>query len=250
LENVIITGASHGIGFALAQLMLHQGHRVFGFSRSAPSGLLDNPDFHYCQVDMADLSGATEQLTAYLLGKQRISNIWRLYLNAGQFSQRIAPMKDVTLADLDYLMKVNVWANKMVLDLLLGNGVSIETCVVSASIAGVRARAGFNGYAISKGALNMMMKLYALENPATFFAVLGLCLVDTRLSRHVLLAPLEGDFPENVALRERAKGDGYLATPEQRALDIDNALAGQMRGRIISGEFTDIRTLYPISKPS
>jgi benzil reductase ((S)-benzoin forming) len=246
LENVIITGASHGIGNSLAHLMLNKGCRVFGISRSIPRDLLKHPHFHFCSVDLSDLPAATERLANFLLREHRIQHVWRLFLNAGLFSQRIAPMKNVPLADIDYLMKVNVWANKMLLDLLLGSSVTIDSCVVSSSIAGVRARSGFNGYAISKSALNMTMKLYALENPSIFFAVLGLCFVDTRLGRHVLNTPLEGDFPENLALRERAKNRGYLATAEQRALDVDAALSTTVREHITSGDFIEIRSLEPL----
>jgi benzil reductase ((S)-benzoin forming) len=250
LKNVIITGVSHGIGNALARLMLEKGCRVFGISRTIPQNCLRHPNFHHASVDLADLPAATERLTRFLIGQHGIDRVSRLFLNAGLFSQRIAPMTNVALEDIQYLMTVNVWANKMILDLLLGSGVAIETCIVSASIAGVRARSGFNGYAISKATLNMMMKLYALENPETFFAVLGLCLVDTRLGRHVLNTPLEGDFPESVSLRERAKTKGYLATAEQRALDIDALISGNFREVLPNGEFVDIRSLQKAAKVS
>lgn len=229
----------------MARLMLEQGHRVFGISRSAPLQCMGHPNFHYCPADLSDLPAAAEHLARFFR-QHSVDRVWRLFLNAGLFSQRIAPMQDVAQADLDYLMKVNVWANKMLLDLLLNQGVHIDTCVISSSIAGVRARNGFNGYAISKAALNMMIKLYALENPEIFFAVLGLCFVDTRLSFHVLHAPLEGDFPEIVALRERAKNNGYLVPAEQRARDVDAVLSGPLRDRITSGNFVEMRSLVDL----
>lgn len=248
MQNVIITGVSRGIGNALARLMLKKGCSVFGISRSIPQNCLRDPNFHYAAIDLSDLPRAAERLTQFLITQHRIEKTWRVFLNAGLFGGRVAQMKAIAVEDINYVMAVNVWANKVLLDVLLGAGVEIDSCVVSSSIAGVRARRGFNSYAISKAALNMMMKLYALENPEVFFAVLGLCFVDTRLSRQLLTAPLEGDFPESVALRERAKTDGYLVTPEQRALDIDALFSGNFREVITSGDFVEIRSLQSAIK--
>nr|GEU28544.1 hypothetical protein [Tanacetum cinerariifolium] len=98
-----------------------------------------------------------------------------------------------------------------ILDELLRHRVALDTCIFSTSIAGVRARAGNSGYALSKATLNMLGKLYALENPQVFFSVLGMCNVDTHLSRTIATLPLEGPFPEIVQLRERAHAiSGYV----------------------------------------
>jgi NAD(P)-dependent dehydrogenase (short-subunit alcohol dehydrogenase family) len=241
METAIITGASQGIGNALAVLMLRRGYKVLGISRTVAKNCIDHDHFYPCRVDLSDFPAATERLKQFFFHDHGLTRVARLFLNAGVFGQRIAPMAAVPYDDFDYVMRLNVWANKLLLDLLFAGGVSIETCVVSSSIAGVRARAGFSSYAISKAAVNMMMKLYAQENPSTFFAVLGLCFVDTRLSRHILTAPLEGDFPEIVALRGRAETEGYLVSPEQRALDIESILSGRPRQHLTSGEFIDLR---------
>jgi benzil reductase ((S)-benzoin forming) len=111
-------------------------------------------------------------------------------------------------------------------------------------VAGVRARAGMGGYAISKAALNMMMKLYALENPSTFFAVLGLCNIKTGLFERILHSPANAEeFPDVAALQQRAQGDGYLVSPQQRARDVYAVLTGPLRQYLISGELTDMRGL-------
>jgi NAD(P)-dependent dehydrogenase (short-subunit alcohol dehydrogenase family) len=250
METAVITGASRGIGNALAVLMLRKGYKVLGISRTVAKNCIGHDRFYHCPADLSELPAATEPLKQFFFHDHGLTRVARLFLNAGVFGQRIAPMAAVPYEDIDYVMRLNVWANKLLLDLLLEGGVKIETCVASSSIAGVRARAGFSSYAISKAALNMMMKLYAQENPSTFFAVLGLCFVDTRLSRHILNAPLEGDFPEIVALRGRAETEGYLVSPEQRALEVDSILSGRPRQFLTSGEFVDLRAFQQMMMES
>lgn len=51
-KTTIITGASQGIGFALAQKMLSEGYTVIGTSRSGKIEGIDNPNFHAIALDL------------------------------------------------------------------------------------------------------------------------------------------------------------------------------------------------------
>lgn len=243
MKNVFITGASRGIGLALSTLFLEKGYRVYGIGRTPPAALLRHPHFNFQAVDLSQSEAASNALLQYFRNEADLRRIEYLFLNAGQFSARIADMRDVPLAELEALMSINVWANKVVLDALLNSGVAVDSCILSSSLAGVRARAGNSGYAISKAALNMLAKLYALEAPDIFFAVLGLCNVDSELSRRIGALPLEGDFSAIEDLRKRAVQKDYLVTPGQRALDIYELLEGGLRERVASGDFVEIRSL-------
>ena len=243
MSHVVITGVSSGIGNALAHLYLEQGRSVFGVSRTVPEDLLDRKNFHFCAVDLSETTQVSGKIARFLIHEQGLTHIELLFLNAGQFSQRIAGLIDTPQAEIDYLMRLNVWSNKAVLDCLFACGIDIDTCVFSASIAGVRARAGNNGYALSKSTLLMLAKLYALENPATFFSVLGMCLVDTRLTRQAATMPIKGDFREIQLLRERAKLSGYAVSAQERARTIHELLTGNLKLQTESGDFIEIRSL-------
>lgn len=243
VENVIITGASAGIGHALAQQHLERGFRVIGLSRTAPADLVAHPNFVFHALDLASPAGLEEAIGRMLDLLPTLDEVRFLFLNAGQYGSSIKAASALSRHEIDHLMRVNVWGNKAVLDALLQRGVRIDTCVFSASIAGVRARAGNGAYGLSKATLLMLAQLYALEHPEVFFAVLGLCLVDTRLSRNAAMLPVEGDFPEIAMLRERAAAPGYMLSAGERASTMCALLWGDYKSRIGSGQFVEMRTL-------
>lgn len=98
-------------------------------------------------------------------------------------------------------------------------------------------------YSVSKAALNALAKVYQLENPEIFFAVLGLCNVDTRLAEVILQA--DERFDELCALRERSFRPGYLVNARDRAMHIASVIDQRDRLMLPSGEFREIRQLIP-----
>src|SRR6185437_9780651 len=128
---------------------LQRGFRVLGMSRRAPVDLIQVPNFHFRSIDLARSDAVAGALRAWAVEELQVRQLKYLFLNAGLFGQRIAPVRAVPAAEIDYIMRVNVWSNRHILDALLNGAVGIDTCLVSSSIAGVRARAGNSGYAIS-----------------------------------------------------------------------------------------------------
>lgn len=242
MKSALISGVSTGIGLSLAKQLLAQGYTVFGMSRREVPELIENPNFRFCAIDFFNLESASLTLNDFIKS-EKITRLSRLFLNAGQFGKRIAPLSKVSVSDLDEMMRVNVWSHKLVLDCLLAHDVIIQHVIVSSSIAGVRARAGNSGYAITKAALNMVAKLYALENPAIRFLVLGLCNVDTFLSRTIGSLPLEGDFPEIVKLRVRAQMECYMISADQRAGHVLDLFDTAHFDTLANGDFVEIRSL-------
>lgn len=241
MKNAFISGVSSGIGLGLAKLLLQDDYMVYGVSRRMPSDLIGYQNFRFCHVDFANGQLAAIALKQFV-EREKVGKFSKVFLNVGQFGRRIAPLDKIAIADLDELMHVNVWSHKVVLDCFLEKRLAIETVVFSSSIAGVRARAGNSGYAITKAALNMMAKLYSLENKNIHFVVLGLCAVDTNLSATIGSLPLEGNFPEIENLRTRARDVNYLVSADKRAADVLDLLSAQKKNNIPNGEFVEIRS--------
>jgi NAD(P)-dependent dehydrogenase (short-subunit alcohol dehydrogenase family) len=96
--SVLITGASRGIGLAVAQRMAADGHEVLGTSRSAPK---DFPGTFYA----ADLSDARAAKAAFaeIAGKHKVL---RLVHSAGRVDP--APLQEATDAEFAETMRLNV----------------------------------------------------------------------------------------------------------------------------------------------
>lgn len=237
MTHVFISGVSTGIGHALAALHLARGDEVWGVSRRAPEDLLQQPGFHFRALDLCSPEQGHGLLQAFL-GETTFDTA---YLNAGTFGDAPELARHTPVDGLRAVLELNVVAVKWVLDLLLGQQSPPRQVVFSASVSGIRQRAGMLSYSVSKAALNALAKVYHLENPQVFFAVLGLCNVDTKVAQTILQA--DERFPELVALRERSSQPGYIVSPAKRAEDIVALLGRRQAMALQSGQFYEVRQL-------
>ncbi|WP_341959433.1 SDR family NAD(P)-dependent oxidoreductase [Pseudomonas sp. RC10] len=239
MKTAFVTGVSQGFGKAMAEKLLSEGFRVFGCSRTAPEGLQAHERFHWAAVDLSQLRSVELLVCSMLEGHGRIE-FDLVFLNAGRFGPPPRPATEVLRDEFVDVLNLNLLANKVLLDLLLKEH-GIAQCVFSASIAGVRMRAGMLSYSVSKAALNALAQIYALEHPSTFFAVLGLCNLHTQLLRDALAGEYVDSFSEVAALRERARDERYLALPSLRAEQVWGLYQVGFDRCLTSGVFQDIR---------
>ncbi len=104
--TAVVTGASRGIGAAIAQELKQQGWRVIG---TATDGT--RPELQACpSVDeWWSVDFSKEEETQEFCGKlEKVSNLGALVNNAG--INIIKPQPDVTLADFDTIERVNLRA--------------------------------------------------------------------------------------------------------------------------------------------
>lgn len=241
MRSVLITGASRGFGHAMAQKLLAEGFQVYSCSRTCPVDLNAHERFHWAAIDLS----LTENLHLCLQAQLKdwgIRNFDLVVLNAGQFGPSPRPAITVSLSELMYVLDVNLIANKIILDCLLSQ-FQIPQFLFCASIAGVRLRAGTLGYGVSKAALNALAQIYANEHPKTFFAVLGLCNLQTSLLTNALNGPYVEQFPEIAALRDRASTENYVTHPKQRAEQVWELFNEGFEKQLESGVFSEIRNL-------
>jgi NAD(P)-dependent dehydrogenase (short-subunit alcohol dehydrogenase family) len=132
-------------------------------------------------------------------------------------------------------MDLNLWANKQVIDTLDQHATSRQIVAVSSGAA-VNGSKGWGPYAISKAALNMMIKVYAGEKPWTHFSAIAPGVVMTPMLRHLLRHTDPDVFPSVRRIRE-----GVIQTPEVAARRFLAACEKALKYE--SGSFLDVRTL-------
>jgi benzil reductase ((S)-benzoin forming) len=234
-RNVLITGVSSGIGLGLLRESLRRGDRVFGLGRKSPPDVT-GPNFRFVICDLADFASVPVALAESLRGADRID---LAILNAGILGG-IADLSETPVNHLKSIMDINLWANKVLLDALFAGPWAVEQVVGISSGAAVSGARGWNGYALSKAALNMLMKLYAAERPGTHITALAPGLVDTAMQTYARALHKDPRFPTIDRLKQ-ASGTPDMPTPDQAAPRLLDAME-RLRGRK-SGEFFDLRTL-------
>lgn len=242
MKSVLVTGVSAGIGKALTGLYLERGYQVCGMSRRPPGELAAHPNMHFAACDMRNLHQAQET-TGRLLDQVDHAPPEIVFLNAGKFGDAPRLAHETTLSQFKDVLALNLIANKAVLDVCFSRAKKPQCIVISSSISAIRPRAGMLSYAVSKAALNTLAQVYRQEHPDVFFAVLGLCSVDTALASTV--RAVGPTFPELFSLRDRAMQPGYLASAKDRAIHVAAVVDQRDRLGVVSGQFHEIRNLIP-----
>lgn len=73
LSRVLVTGASSGIGAAVCQMLLEEGHAVIGLSRSIKENHFDHPGFTAIACDLLNSSALELQIKSLLKSKEALS---------------------------------------------------------------------------------------------------------------------------------------------------------------------------------
>ncbi len=236
--NVLITGNSSGLGLGLTEELMARDGIVWGMSRS---GCALKSKFDDALRDQRQDLGTLNTLEAGL--DQLLSDCLRLdlvVLNAGILG-RIQEMSSTDVHDLEHLMRVNVWSNKIILDWLIERQLPVTQIIAITSGAAVNMNYGWGGYSLSKAALNNLVQLYAPEMPDTHLTALAPGLIDTGMQDYLCAEVDSDEFPSVQKLKD-ARGTEHMPGPRDAAKKILDLLDG-LRDDHESGSFVDIRSL-------
>ena len=233
--NVLITGVSSGIGWGLAREYLAKGFQAFGLSRREPKDLLRENRFRFQSVDLSRSKEVPEVARSLL---HSVDQLDLVILNAGILG-RVADFQEISADEMRNVLEVNLIANKVLLDALFAL-CPIHQVVAVSSGAATTPHRGWNAYAISKAALNMMIGLYAAERPDTHFCALAPGIVDTPMQDQISGMPSDIRFSSLDMLR-RAKGSPMMPKPEIAAARLIEAISKAVK--YPSGSFLDVNSL-------
>lgn len=162
--NIIITGASRGIGFETTQLFLNNNHNVFCLTRNTESlENLSHPNLHILQTDLTSTASISHSVEFI---KSKIDHIDIIINNAGSIVNKA--FDKIDYKELEIVYKVNVFAPFYLIQQLIHHlGRHSKAHVVNiSSMGGFQGSAKFPGlsaYSSSKAAIAGLTECLAEE---------------------------------------------------------------------------------------
>lgn len=155
-EAAVITGASSGIGEAVARALLERGLTVVTLQRSAPR--IKHPNLHFRQVDLSDLE-ATKSLAREVAAEFPVRY---LVNNAG--ANRPALLEDATIDDFHYVTAITLGAAMVLMQAFVpGMRAARFGRIVSISSRAIMGKTYRTVYAGAKAGLLGMARTVAIE---------------------------------------------------------------------------------------
>ncbi len=227
--KIFITGIGSGLGEALAKLYLEAGEEVYAISRFLPKSLQGFENLHFASLNLHSLEKITPVVERFLEDVELDLAI----LNAGILGE-LKDMSDTSIHEIETIMNLNVYANKVILDCLKNRTIKQVVAISSgASVSGAR---GWNAYSLSKAALNMLIRLYVAEMPNTHLTALAPGLIQTPMMEYILTHADRKKFPVVERLANSKRLD-----PMDAAILLADIFPKLLE--YPSGEYVDIRNI-------
>lgn len=217
MKKVFITGTSRGLGKALAEIYLSEGHKVEGYSRACN---IEHPSYTHYKTDLSDLK-QVETIDFDL---------------SGDFTSFILINNAGSLGQISYLGKLNSQAiidtvnlNTIAPIILINKFISASSNLNQKSFVlniGTGAASnpidGWSLYCSSKASLNMLTNVYAEEQELKVnnckMVTLAPGIIDTEMQKEIRSSK-EDNF-SNVARFTSYKENNELASPFELAQKI------------------------------
>ena len=176
-KRILITGNTSGLGFALTDLLLSGGNRVYSLSKRIQKKK-KNLKNQVC--NLANLKNINKALNKLIKTKK----LDYVFLNAGILG-KIDLMENIKLREVNKVFKINVFSNKQIIDYLIKKKIKIKFVIGISSGAALFPKYGWYLYCSSKSALKYMLEAYALEYPKIKFINLSPGLIKTKMQKQI-----------------------------------------------------------------
>jgi len=224
---IIITGVSRGLGKAIAEHYLAEGHYVLGIGRSCD---IQHSYFSFKKCDLSNLDQVKELKFDVFSGPITLIN------NAGIIGE-IKRLSDKTSLDIHEVMTVNVSAAAILTNLVYQHSLDKDkfTLVNISSGAAKRAIPSWAAYCASKAALNMLTETFYLEERERGIDLKAYAVspgvIDTGMQEQIREAR-EEDFSAVANFRKMKEND-ELFSAEEAATRLATLLNQRFKGEVL-----------------
>jgi len=226
MHLTILTGASRGLGAAMAEQLLKPGHRLLTISRHAADlWVVQGADLEQWPMDLADPGPVAARLRAWLHDQAALSPASVTLINNAAVVSPPGPLANTTDKDLAQAVRVGLEAPLLLSAAFLrataGWTVPRRVLFISSGL-GRRAMAGAATYCATKAGLDHLARALALEEAARPHGAMVVSLAPGVIDTDMQVQLRSADpalFPE----RERfvaLQAAGQLDSPAQAATKV------------------------------
>lgn len=224
----IITGASRGMGLAMAQRRLQAGHRLLAIARQTNDTLADaaaalpEGTLTQWQQDLADPAAAATRLGAWLAAQDGNAFASATLINNAGVIATIVPLREADPADLGHALRVGLEAPMALTAAFLRAttawGGARRVLNISSGL-GRRAMASQAAYCAAKAGMDHFSRCVALDEAAlpngARICSLAPGVIDTEMQVQLRSAD-PGDFPDQANFAQLKTG-GQLTSADEAA---------------------------------
>lgn len=224
---VILTGASRGMGLAMARQLLQEGHALVTLARATSGELAGlaqraGAPLEQWEQDLADGATAAGRLRGWLAAQPAGRYASATLINNAGVVPHIAPLSDCDPADLANALRVGLEAPMQLTAAFLaatrGWGVPLKVLNISSGL-GRRAMASQSAYCAAKAGMDHFTRCLALDEAqrpgGARVCSLAPGVIDTDMQVHLRAAD-PAAFPDQQNFAN-LKTDGALTSPDDAA---------------------------------
>ncbi len=228
-KKILITGSSSGLGYALMNLFLSNKNKVFSLSRKK---LKKRKNLRSVVCNLKEISKIKYKLKK-LLNTKKIDYV---FLNAGILG-KINNISKISFNEINEIFKINVFANKEVLDYFVKNKIKTKLIVGISSGAALSPKFGWYLYCSSKSAFKFLIESYANEDPKRKFINISPGLIKTKMQNQICKVNEKKIY--SVKKFKKLNRSNKVPTPNDVAKNIIKNLASMKNKK--NGSYLDIR---------
>lgn len=226
MHLTILTGASRGLGAAMAEQLLKSGHRLLTLSRhTADLWVVKDSDLVQWPVDLADAAPVAARLQGWLESEQALAPISVTLIHNAAVLSPPGPLQASSSEDLVRALRVGLEAPLLLSAAFLrataGWAVPRRLLFISSGL-GRRAMAGSASYCASKAGLDHLARALALEQAEQPNGARVVSLAPGVIDTDMQVQLRQADpalFPEQARFAALKTG-GLLDSPEEAAAKV------------------------------